>query len=325
MDNPDHGTELYYEFPNILRYYKNGDIERFDGTLISPATTDPTTKVKSKDLIIDELSGLSVRLYLPVNISPNKKVPILFFIHGGAFMIHTAGSPVYHNLVNSLVSNAKVVGASVTYRLVPEHPVLVAYEDTWDALKWVVKNCKYGLEPWLAQHGDLGHIILAGDSAGANIAHNIAVKFGNIGSYFDFPKIKELVLMNPYFWGKVPIRSERDLDHQFRVWLDQTWDFICAGKYGTDHPFLNPMGSEEDQWMKPRCERVMVTVAENDMFRERGREYVRVLKKNGWNGEVEIYETEGERHCYFLAKPKSEKAIKEVELITTFINRDKKI
>ncbi|KAJ1700626.1 hypothetical protein LUZ63_000405 [Rhynchospora breviuscula] len=315
----DPDMELEYEFPGVVRYYKNGDIERFDGTVIAPATIDPTTGVTSKDLVIDKSTGLSVRLYLPNGIYSDNKLPILFFIHGGAFMIHTAGSPVYHNLVSCLVGNAKAVGVSVTYRLAPEHPVPVAYADTWDALKWVVSSCKSGTEPWLSKHGDPDRIIMSGDSAGANIAHNIAVKFDRDVPE-DFPKIKGLLLMNPYFWGKDPIECET-LEPDFRTWLDNTWHFICARKFGLDHPFLNPMAAAEKEWMMPRCDRVMVTVAENDMFRERGRKYVEVLQSNGWKGEVEMYETYGERHVYFLAKPKCEKAIREVEAMVTFINR----
>lgn len=315
--NPD--MELEYEFPDVLHHYKNGQTERFDGTIVAPATIDPTTGVTSKDITIDESTGLSVRLYLPVGTYAENKLPILFFIHGGAFMIHTAGSPVYHNLVNCLVGNAKAIAVSVTYRLAPEHPVPVAYEDTWDALKWVISSCKSGAEPWLSKHGDLDRIILAGDSAGANIAHNIAVMFDK-DLFEDFPKIKGLLLMNPYFWGKDPIECEA-LEPEFRLWLDQTWHFICAGKFGLDHPFLNPMAASTEEWMKPRCDQVMVTVAENDMFRERGRAYVERLESNGWKGEVELYETYGERHVYFLAKPKCEKAVREIEAMAAFINR----
>jgi acetyl esterase/lipase len=315
----DPDMELEYEFPGVLCYYKSGHIERFDGTTVAPATIDPITGVKSKDVVIDESTGLSVRLYLPNLKYFNNKLPILFFIHGGAFMIHTAGSPVYHNLVNCLVSNAKAIAVSVTYRLAPEYPVPVPYEDALDALKWVVSICRSGTEPWLSKHGNPDHIILAGDSAGANIAHNLAV-WSDRELLKDFPKIKGLLLMNPYFWGKDPIETEA-LEPDFRYWLDQTWNFICAGKFDLDHPFLNPILATREEWMMPRCDRVMVTVAENDMFRERGRAYVETLQSNGWKGEVEMYETYGERHVYFLAKPKCEKAVKEIKAMAAFINK----
>ena len=48
--------------------------------------------------------------------------------------------------------------------------------------------------------------------------------------------------------------------------------------------------------------------------------YVRALRASGWRGEAELYETPGEQHVYFLNKPDSEKAAKEMEVVADFIN-----
>lgn len=314
----DPDVELHYEFPGGLRYFKSGRVERLDGTTVAPTGTDPTTGVTSKDATINRSTGLSARLYLPAGINPDQKIPIVLFIHGGAFIIHTAGSPVYHRYCNLLSANAKSVVVSVSYRLAPEHRVPVAYEDTWEALEWIVLNCKSGPEPWLVEHGDLTRIVLAGDSAGGNIAHSIAVRFGEEG-LDGCPKLKGVLLMNPYFWGKDRIGNE-NTDPGLLAWMEETWNFLCGGKYDLNHPFVHPMGSPE-VWSKLGCERVMVTVAELDLFADRGRAYVEALKKSGWNGEVELYETLGEEHVYFLTKFDGEKALKEMEAVVKFINK----
>lgn len=310
---------LDYEFPGSFRYYKSGRVERLDGTEVVPTGTDPTTGVTSKDLTINQSTGLSVRLYLPTGINPAKKVPVILFVHGGAFIIHTAGSPVYHRYCNLLSANAKSVVVSVSYRLSPEHRVPVAYEDTWEALKWVVYNCKSGSEPWLAEHGDLARIFLAGDSAGGNAVHNVAVRFGEEG-LDGCPRLKGLLLMNPYFWGKDSIGNEKT-DPGLQAWMEETWSFICGGKYDMNHPFVHPLGSPE-LFSKLGCDRVMVTVAELDLFAERGRAYAEALKKSVWEGEAELYETPGEEHVYFLTKFDGKEAMKEMEAMVAFINRD---
>ncbi|KAJ1700627.1 hypothetical protein LUZ63_000406 [Rhynchospora breviuscula] len=315
----DPDTELQYEFPGSFRYYKSGRVERLDGTEVVPTGTDPTTGVISKDITIDQSTGLSARLYFPSGINSDKKVPIILFIHGGAFIIHTAGSPAYHRYCNLLSSNAKSVVVSVSYRLAPEHRVPVAYDDTWESLKWVVLNCRSGPEPWLAKHGDLNRIFLAGDSAGANIAHNIAVRFAEEG-IDGCPKLKGVLLLNPYFWGKDPIGNEKT-DPGLQAWMEETWSFICGGKYDMNHKFVHPMGSQE-VFAKLGCERVMVTVAELDLFVERGKAYAEALKKSGWDGEVVLYETPGEEHVYFLTKFDEEKAVEEMEAMAAFINKD---
>lgn len=97
------------------------------------------------------------------------------------------GSPfcsTYHNYVTTLAAKANVLVVSVDYRLAPEHLVPAAYEDSWAALKWVASHFNvnghgphvYNYEAWLSEYADFGHVFLAGDSAGGNIVHNMAVQ-----------------------------------------------------------------------------------------------------------------------------------------------------
>lgn len=92
------------------------------------------------------------------------------------------GSPfcsTYHNYVSSLSAKANVIVVSVHYRLAPEHLVPAAYEDSWAALRWVAYHFNingHGYEAWLKDHADFTRVFLAGDSAGRNIVHNMAVQ-----------------------------------------------------------------------------------------------------------------------------------------------------
>ncbi|KAK4849892.1 hypothetical protein QYF36_001844 [Acer negundo] len=87
---------------------------------------------------------------------------------------------MYHNYGNALVAEANVIAVSVNYMKAPEHPIPAAYEDSWAALKWVASHSSNnsgggGPESWLNHHADFVRVFLAGDIAGANITHNIAM------------------------------------------------------------------------------------------------------------------------------------------------------
>ncbi|KAI0379421.1 Alpha/Beta hydrolase protein [Hypomontagnella monticulosa] len=65
-------------------------------------------------------------------------------------------------------TNPNIVVISVDYRLAPEHPFPVQVEDCYDGLLWCKKNSKdLGINP--------GKIIVAGSSAGANLAAVMAI------------------------------------------------------------------------------------------------------------------------------------------------------
>ena len=87
---------------------------------------------------------------------------------------------------------------SVNYRLAPEHPLPAAYDDTWDAITWAAAHLNGpGPEPWITHHADLKRMYIAGDSAGANIAHNMAMKIGVDG--VSGLNLCGIVLIHPYF------------------------------------------------------------------------------------------------------------------------------
>lgn len=133
-------TEILHDFHPMIRVYKDGKVERFVGIDIVPASVDSETGVQSKDIQISPEFDISARLYLPGTANPGRKLPLLVYFHGGGFVVDSPFSPLHHNHMNSLVAEANVVAVSVGYRLAPEHPLPIAYEDSWLALKWVASQ-----------------------------------------------------------------------------------------------------------------------------------------------------------------------------------------
>ena len=172
-------ADIAYDFPPFLRAHTDGRVERYFGTDVVPASVYSETGVSIKDVTIAPEKGLSTRIFKPNTINPDQKLPLLIYFHGGAFCLGCPFCPTYHNYITSLIAEANVVAVSDDYRLAPEFPVPVAYEDSWAAIQWLLSHSNaQGPEPWLNDHYNFNRFFLAGESAGANITHNMGVQAG---------------------------------------------------------------------------------------------------------------------------------------------------
>ncbi|KAL6859095.1 hypothetical protein ACP4OV_018097 [Aristida adscensionis] len=329
----DPDAEVDFDLSPFLIRYKSGRVRRLMGTSRVGAGTDAATGVTTKDVVVD--AGLAARLFVPKGVlGTAARLPVLVYFHGGAFAVHSAFSAVHSRFLNALVAAAGVVAVSVDYRLAPEHPLPAAYDDAWAALGWVVESCAASAaevsrpgpepEPWLAAHGDAARLFVAGDSAGGNIAHNVATRAGRSG----LPggaRIEGMVLLHPYFRGRELLPSE-GTDPELLQRAERIWRFVCAGKYGLDHSFVDPLATPAAEWAVLGCRRALVTVAGLDTLRDRGRRYIEALRGSAWAGEeAVVYETEGEGHVYFLDEAGGggggDKAAREMAAVVSFIKR----
>ncbi|KAL6859094.1 hypothetical protein ACP4OV_018096 [Aristida adscensionis] len=313
----DPNMQVKFDFTPFLIQYRSGRVQRLMGTTVVPASVDSRTGVASRDVVVDGATGLAVRLYRPPSSHVRRRgggrLPVLVYFHGGAFVVESAFDPVYHSYLNALAAKAGVVAVSVNYRLAPEHPLPAAYDDAWTALQWVVDNARRGGDPWLAKHGDASRLFLAGDSAGGNIAHNLAMRVGQQqhggGAGGAGARIRGVALLDPYFLGRYVDQGAQ-----------RAWGFICAGRYGMDHPYVNPTALPAAAWRRLPAARVLMTVSEQDRLGPWQRAYVDALRGSGWAGEAQLYETPGEGHCYFLNNLASPKAAMHMATLAAFIN-----
>ncbi|RDX76068.1 putative carboxylesterase 2, partial [Mucuna pruriens] len=303
MDNDTNTTTnaaVAHDFPGLIRVFTDGRVQRLTGTdAVPPSTTHP---VSSKDITLHPHSTLSARLFLPPQQTTTNRcrdLPLLIYFHGGGFCASSPFTATYHNYITAVVAEAKVVAFSVDYRLAPEHPIPAAYDDSWAALQWVASHRNNnGPEPWLNDYVDFGRVFMAGDSAGANIAHNITMLLGDpdwdIGM-----DILGVCLVHPFFWGSVPIGSE-GLDPERKAVVDRLWPFVCPALPDNDDPRVNPVGEGAPSLAWLGCRRVLVCVAEKDVLSDRGWLYYNALSRSGWMGVVEIEETQEEDHAFHL-------------------------
>lgn len=84
---------------------------------------------------------------------------VVLYVHGGGFGLLSKDS--HWHIATGLASHGFCV-ANINYRLAPKHPYPAALQDASQALCWVLDHIsRYG--------GDASQLILAGESAGANI------------------------------------------------------------------------------------------------------------------------------------------------------------
>ncbi|KAK1607410.1 hypothetical protein QYE76_031083 [Lolium multiflorum] len=312
--------EVKFDFTPFLIQYRSGRVQRLMGTSVVPPSLDARTGVASRDVVIDRATGLAVRVYRPSQSQSraNKKLPVLLYFHGGAFVVESAFGPAYHGYLNALAARAGVIAVSVNYRLAPEHPLPAAYDDSWTALQWVLSSARNG-SSWLARHGDVSRLFVGGDSAGGNIAHNLAMRAGGEEQSLlvldstnarTTVRIRGVALLDPYFLGA---RAD--------PWAERTWGFICAGRYGTGHPYVDPAALPAAAWRRLGGARVLVTVSGRDRLGPWQRGYVGALRGSGWGGEARLYETPGEGHCFFLNYLASPKAAMHMATLADFVNQ----
>ncbi|KAK9664591.1 hypothetical protein RND81_14G054000 [Saponaria officinalis] len=297
----DPSTEILYDCSPRFLVYKDGRIERLREDVHVPPSYDPLTRVHSKDVKISP--GGSARVFRPDNISENTKLPLLIYYHGGAYCQFSAFSTIYHTYLNSIVSETQVIAVSVDYRLAPEYPIPTCYDDAWDVTKWVLST---GPDPWISQWADMGRVFLGGDSAGGNISHDMLARAGRAGLLSPAKKIEGVVIVHPFFTVGQSVKLV---------------DVLSGGKMAMTDPKLNPMGDPARMRTEVVCERMLVCVDKDDMLKGCGVAYCEALKGSGWEGKVELLETNGGGHVFHLWDQKLEKSHEFLKVIASFINQ----
>ncbi|MFO1162935.1 MAG: alpha/beta hydrolase fold domain-containing protein [Reyranellaceae bacterium] len=110
--------------------------------------------------IVGPAGRLRVRLYRPAG-SVARLLPTILYFHGGGWVM---GSLEGYDLVcRYFCARSGCALIAVDYRLAPEHKFPAAIEDSVAAFRWLAAEATtLGIDP--------ARIVLAGDSAGANLA-----------------------------------------------------------------------------------------------------------------------------------------------------------
>ncbi|MCP3717346.1 alpha/beta hydrolase [Paraburkholderia sp. CNPSo 3281] len=117
--------------------------------------------------------SIIVRLYRPRDGEDNEENPLVVFIHGGGWVIGSVDT--HDGICRHLARHSRCPVASVEYRRAPEHQWPVPLEDCERALDYLITNAP-------ALSINTSRVVLAGDSAGGNMATIIANAASTVGS-----------------------------------------------------------------------------------------------------------------------------------------------
>ncbi|MBX9851450.1 MAG: alpha/beta hydrolase [Cytophagaceae bacterium] len=113
---------------------------------------------------------IHLRIYTPTR--GDGPFPVIVYYHGGGWVI--ANLDTYDVSAKSLANKTGAVLVSVAYRQAPEYKFPTAHNDAYAAYEWVMNNAA-------TIKADPKQIIVAGESAGGNLAASVSMMARNKG------------------------------------------------------------------------------------------------------------------------------------------------
>ncbi|CAH0025820.1 unnamed protein product [Clonostachys rhizophaga] len=155
-----------------FQYLLPDDRKTWDGSARVPSKTLPRTESVPVDVanVRDiSLENFKLRVFTPSAGRPAQGWPVFLWFHGGGWAVGDIASG--NDLCALICKRAECVVVTVGYRLAPEHPFPAAFDDSVEALKWVV-----GREGALELGINPSQVGVGGTSAGGQLAASLSIK-----------------------------------------------------------------------------------------------------------------------------------------------------
>jgi len=229
--------------------------------------------VTRTDHVIDDATGVSVRVHRPVGVEG--RLPCIYWIHGGGYVL---GSNVGDDLrFDRWCPKLGCVGVSVEYRLAPEHPYPVPLDDCYAGLAWLHAHAdELGV--------DAARIGIGGASAGGGLAAGLGLLVRDRG---ELPVAFQLLLY--------PMIDDRQITAS-STWIDPIWppsanrfgwtSYVGSGKGGPDLPaYAAPARATDLAGLPP----TLVAVGAIDGFCDEDVEFATRLRQAAVPVELHVY------------------------------------
>ncbi|OBK83387.1 alpha/beta hydrolase [Mycolicibacter sinensis] len=196
---------------------------------LQPADPEPVGGVEERT--VPGLGGaIPIRIYWPAERS-DSMLPVAVYAHGGGFVFCDLDS--HDGLCRAMTNGLGAVVVSVDYRLAPEARWPAAADDVYAATCWVAHNAE-------ELRADPGRLVIAGDSAGGNLAAVTAVMARDRGG----PDIACQVLLYPVIAADFTTASYRRFGEGFyntaaaMAWY---WDQYVPRVTDRSHRYASPI------------------------------------------------------------------------------------
>jgi acetyl esterase len=220
---------------------------------------------KVEDTTIPGPDGpIPARIYTPEGEGP---FPVIVWFHGGGWVIGSLDGA--DPFVRRLVEATGCVAVSVDYRLAPEHRYPAAIDDCFAATQWVAGNAaELGADPT--------RLVVAGDSAGGNLAAVVAIRARDAGG----PAITLQYLMCPVTDHDLTRQSYVDNAEGYMMTkrdMEWFWGHYAPESSARNAPDASPLRVSSFEGLPP----ALVVTADLDPLRDEGEEYARRLAEAG--------------------------------------------
>ncbi|XP_030551352.2 probable carboxylesterase 18 [Rhodamnia argentea] len=288
----------------------------------SPPNPTPVNGVSSSDVPVDPSRDLWFRLYTPAASTTSPSLPVLVFFHGGGFSFLSPASKAYDAVCRRFARKVPAVVVSVNYRLAPEHRFPSQYDDGFDVLRFL--DDESSVLPPIA---DLSKCFLAGDSAGGNIAHYMAVRACQSEKKLQRVRVVGLVAIQPFFGGTERTESETRLEEAPLVSVRRTdwcWKALLPEGEDRDHWAANVSGPNAvDVAGLEGFPATLVVAAGFDPLRDWQKRYYEWLRRSGKEAELVDYPTMFHAFYIFPEVAQSTELIRKVkDFIQNLVTRE---
>lgn len=239
-------------------------VRRFLAEHPMPGPEEPTPVGSVTDRTIPGPAGeIPVRVYRP---DGGGTPPIVVYYHGGGWTIGDLDT--HDEDCRAMTANAGVVTMSVDYRLAPEHRYPAAADDAYAAATWASEHAA-------ELGGDASRLVVAGDSAGGNLAAVTALRARDSGG----PPLAHQVLIYPVTDVGQDTESYRENGEGFflsAAHMRWYWGCYLGPRDGTG-PYASPLRAINLGGLPPAT----VLTAECDPLRDEGNAYAERLRAAG--------------------------------------------
>lgn len=197
-----------------------------------PDTSVPVGRVEER-IIAGPATDLRIRIYWPTA-TFEAPVPIVVFAHGGGFVFCDLDS--HDDLCRRMCNGVGALVISVEYRLAPENPWPAAPEDVYTATVWASHNAHQ-------LGGDPDRVVIAGDSAGGNLAAVTTLLARDRGG----PTLSAQLLIYPVVAADFDTTSYRDFASGYyntRAAMQWYWAHYVPNHADRKHPFAAPLHAD---------------------------------------------------------------------------------
>lgn len=273
-------TQIPYDFllefnPKQIRIEEE-QLMKQEGTVDVPENIEVYNKVISTE----SNASLKLRIYKPKE--RNKPLPVVLFLHGGAFIF---GTPEQYDFqLIDLVSQSQLIVVSVDYRLAPEHPFPAALEDSISSLEYIYNHAE-------ELGGNPQNINIMGSSAGGTIALSLL----HLNRDREYIPVRNAFILYPptsddlntpsmKAYANAPMQSKHSAMYMWKHYLSGNnlkWREYAIPNKMKDFSNLPPM---------------TFILAECDPLIDEAKEYIDLIEQAG--GQVVVKEIKGVVHTF---------------------------